>query len=388
MRGAARAADGLDSARTPEDFAPLEATNPVRLRCVAALCARRDRGRPAAACNGSPTEREANRSGAPSEFSSSLAWAELEELAEEPRQLGSDGAEDARSHIEARLSAAGIAVEKVTTTVEAKGFGPLVLTHLVATLPGASPDRIVLVAPYGSGRDEGFESRGANDGASGAALLIEVARVLELRTLPYTVELVWLEGEGRLGHGTGEERELRWLGSRALAERWEESGHLRGVRLLISFNRVCDVDLHIARDSGSHREYREGFWRAARKLGFGDVFSPISGYESVASSHVAFRERGVRAVVAIEDTAFGGEEAPGVFAGKDDVLEHCAPESLEAVGRVAIEAVDSVGARLAKIDRFARTPSVEPEPKAKPEAAPEKPSDPNATEGADAAGNP
>src|SRR6185436_13466851 len=106
-----------------------------------------------------------------------------------------------------RLSAASLAVETLTTTAEAKTFGPLALTHLVATLPGTSPDRVVLIAPY-----DGFSFVGANDGASGAALLLELARTFAGRPLPYTIELVWLEGEGRIGHGNGEDRELRWLG--------------------------------------------------------------------------------------------------------------------------------------------------------------------------------
>jgi hypothetical protein len=317
----------------------------------------------------------------PSGFSGQLAWVELEALAEAPRPLGSDGAEAARSHIAARLGAAGIAVETVGTTAEAKGFGPLALTHLVATLPGGSRDRIVLAAPYDSGRYDGFAFVGANDGASGAALLLEVARVLAGRKLPYTVELVWIEGEGRLGHGDGDERELRWLGSRGLAERWAESGHLDGIRLLVVFNRVCDADLRIARDLGSHREHREAFWKAARRLGYADAFPPQRGYESFSSSHLAFRARGVRPVVAIEDTVFGGDEAPGLYAGNEgDVPAHCAPESLEAVGAVAIEAVETIGARLAKIDRFARTPSVAPEPPAAGDASSETPETPDAAD--------
>ena len=314
-----------------------------------------------AACGGSPAEPEIDRSASPGEFSGALAWADLEDLADGPRALGSDGAEAARGHITARLAAAGIAVETLTTTAESKGFGPLALTHLVATLPGSSPDRIVLIAPYDSGQYDGFSFIGANDGASGAAVLLELARALKGRTLPYTVEFVWLEGEGRIGHGTGDERELRWLGSRGLAERWAETGHLQGIRLLVSFNRVCDADLRIARDSGSQRELREEFWRVARHLGFTDVFAPTRGYESVETSGAAFRDHGVRPVVAIEDTAFGGDEAPGIYAGEDDVLQHCAPESLDVVGRVAIETVTTIATRLAKIDRFARTPAAEPE---------------------------
>jgi hypothetical protein len=233
----------------------------------------------------------------------------------------------------------------------------------------------VLVAPYDSGQYDGYAFIGANDGASGAALLVELARALSGRSLPYTVELVWLEGEGRIGHGEGGDRDLRWLGSDSLAKRWGETGHLNGIRLLVSFNQVCDADLRIARDSGSHREHRESFWKAARRLGFADAFPPDRGYESVVSSQVAFRDRGVRPVVAIEDSALGGDEPPGRYAGKGDVLAHCAPESLDVVGRVALDAVDSIATRLAKIDRFSRTPSLDPSstPKAKPaaESAPE-----------------
>jgi glutaminyl-peptide cyclotransferase len=335
-----------------------------------------------AACGGRPSaEPEPALAAAPGEFSGSRAWVDLEALTKAPRPLGSEGAEAARSYISARLAAAGVAVETLTTTAESKSFGPLALTHLVATLPGASADRIVLVAPYDSGQYDGYAFVGANDGASGAALLLELARTLAGQPLPYTVELVWLEGEGRIGHGEGADRDLRWLGSQGLAQRWDETGHLKGIRLLVSFNRVCDTDLRIARDSGSHREHRESFWRAARRLGFGEAFPPDRRYESVESSHVAFRDRGVRPVVAIEDTAFGGDESPGRYAGKDDVLAHCAPESLELVGRVAVEAVESIATRLAKIDRFSRTPSVEPAPSpgAKPqpenaEAAPPEPS--------------
>jgi glutaminyl-peptide cyclotransferase len=327
-----------------------------------------------AACGGPPPPApEAVADEDPGDFSKALAWSELEELAKEPRALGSDGAAAARDLITTRLGVSGIAVETLSTTVESKGFGPLALTHLLAVLPGASADRIVLVAPYDSGSYDDYSFVGANDGASGAALLLEIARVLAGSALPYTVELVWLEGEGRLGHGSGGERDLRWLGSRGLAERWAETGHLAGIRLLVSFNRVCDADLQVARDSGSHREFRESFWKAAHRLGLSDAFSASRSYESVASSHVAFRERGVRQVVAIEDTTFGGDESPGRHAGKGDVIEHCSPESLAAVGRVAVEAVGSISAQLAKIDRFARMPSAEPAAKKPKREAPPEP---------------
>ena len=306
-------------------------------------------------------------------FSRDLAWGDLEFLAAlGPRPLGSDAAVGARRHLRDRLEGWGIEVRDVISDLDAEGRETLVLEHLVATLPGRSPDRFVLVASYDSGSYDEFAFRGVNDGASGAALLVEVARVLAGRELPYTVELVWLSGEGRLGRALGPDSDLRWLGSLSLADRWSTEGRLDGIRLLVAFNRVCDADLRIARDLGSHRAHREEFWRAARRLGRSSVFPSDAHYESFESSHTAFERFGVRRVVAIADTAFGGDEPPGLYAGEGDAIEHCSAASLEAVGVVTIEALETTGRRLAKIDRFARTPTAEPDAEpAEPEPAPE-----------------
>ncbi len=332
----------------------------------------------AVACGGGQTvssETAAEPDDDPTVFSAARAWGELESLVElGPRLAGSEAAAAARERIRFRLEGAGLSVDELETIASPDGTGPFVLRHLVATLPGASDDRFVLVAPYDSGRYEGIEFVGANEGASGAALLIEVARVLSTRELPYTVELAWLEGEGRLGRGAGGEPDLRWLGSRGLAERWRADGRLPGIRLLVSVDRVCDADLQIARDLGSQRTLREQFWRAARELGRTDAFAR-SRYESVDGSHRAFRSLGVRPVVALADTAFGGDEPPGAYARSEaDALAHCDPASLATVGEVTLEALDAIGTRLVKIDRFARTPSVPAEAVAGPTASEAAPS--------------
>ena len=312
-------------------------------------------------------------------FSKDLAWGDLEFLAAlGPRPPGSDAAAGARRHLRDRLEGWGIEVRDLTTELEVEGGEKLALDHLAATIPGRSADRFVLVAPYDSGAYAEFAFRGVNDGASGAALLVEVARVLAGRELPYTIDLVWLAGEGRLGGALGADSDLRWLGSASLAEQWRSEGRLDGIRLLVSFNRVCDADLQIARDLGSHRAHREEFWRAARRLGRGSEFPPAAPYESFVSSHTAFERSGLRRIVVIEDTAFGGDEPPGVHAGEGDSIEHCSAASLESVGVVALEALETIAKRLAKIDRFARAPTAEaeaepPVPAPEPEAEPPAP---------------
>ena len=312
----------------------------------------------------------------PAEFSGEAAWGELEMLAAlGARPSGSAGAEAARRRIRDYLERYEIPVEEVVTTATPDGLPALTLTHLLARLPGPSSDRFVLVAPYDSGVHEGFEFIGTNDGASGTAVLLEVARVLAAREFPYSVDILFLEGEGRLGRGEGSVADSRWWGSRSLAAAWEASGQLDDVRLLVSVNQVCDAQLAIARDLGSHRNYREEFWRAARRLDETASFVPHVRYETFESSHVAFRNRGLRSVVGLADTSFGGSQPPGDFAGTaDDLPVQCAEESLVSVGRVVIEALETIGARLAKIDRFTRRPEpTRPTAEADPEDASTEP---------------
>lgn len=299
-------------------------------------------------------------------FSGERAWADLEAFgAIGSRVSGSRGARMARQYLRSQLATVGLEGEKVTTSVELEGLETLHLTHIEATIAGASPQLFVLVAPYDSSRFEGVAFIGMNDGASGASLLLEFARILADEPLPYTTRLVFLDGEGRLGRGGPDLEDRRGFGSRSFAERMREEGVLDQIRLLVTFNRVCDADLRIARDLGSHRIYREEFWRVAARLGHTDAFRPGDAFESLLSSHVAFRELGVRPTVAIEDTVFGGEAPPGIYADTEqDDLEHCSRESLESVGVVSLAAIETIGDRLAKIDRFARSPLIELEPAA------------------------
>ena len=121
--------------------------------------------------------------------------------------------------------------------------------------------------------------------------------------------------------------------------------------------------------------------RAAGRLGYTDAFPLDQPFESLLASHVAFRERGVRPVLAIEDTAFGGEDPPGIYADtEDDDLAHCAPESLGIVGAVSLAALETIGDRLAKIDRFARSPLTEVEGSAPGEETEDAAAEPDAAD--------
>jgi len=290
------------------------------------------------------------------------AWAHLEEFAEiGPRVMGTQGAARAREYILAELEKLGLetTLQRVRVTFSRGSEGSveeLELYNIAAVVPGASSDVFLVIAPFDTRPFETFSFPGVNDGGSGAALLLELARVLAADPLPYTTWLVFLEGEAPRLPGRAPAPPSNF-GSYALAQRLKSLGALQQVRLAVVLNQICDADLHVARDLGSHRIYREEFWRAAARLGYRDAFPPAASFESPAGSHQALIQAGLRPVVALIDTSFGGSEPPGPYAGtEDDDLEHCSSESLRVVGEVTLEALGSIGTRLAKIDRFSESP--------------------------------
>jgi hypothetical protein len=297
-------------------------------------------------------------------FEAQRAWEHLGELAEiGPRAMGTEGVRRAGDFIVGELAKLDLEVREQEITVQRgdQDEESLALRNIAAKIPGSSSDIFLLVAPYDTRLYESFDFLGVNDGGSGAALLLEIARVLVADPLPYTTWLVFLDGEAPLAPSSVPIAPPSYFGSRALAKRISEQRLLPAIRLALILNRVCDADLRIARDLRSHRVYREEFWRAAARLGQTDVFPPGASFESPMASHHALTRVGLHRVVALVDTSFGGDEPPGLYAGtEDDDLEHCSADSLEAVGKVTLEALDKISQRLAKIDRFAESPLEEP----------------------------
>jgi hypothetical protein len=240
-------------------------------------------------------------------------------------------------------------------------------------IPGDSPQIFVLAAPYDTRRFESFRFVGANDGASGPALLLELARVIQANPLHYTTWIVFLDGEALRPPGAAADTEPAHAGSVGLAHELLSEPGAPTLRLVVTFQQVGDADLHIARDLRSNRLYREEFWFAAARLRRKDAFRPEDPFESPPGSHEAFLAQGFRGVVLITDPAYGGSEPPGAFANsEDDTVERCSPQSLASVGAVTIEALDRISERLAKIDRFVKQPTP-PAPAPGEAATPEQP---------------
>jgi hypothetical protein len=295
-------------------------------------------------------------------FSADRVWRDLQALTDiGARPVGSRGNDRARDYLRAELEDLGVEVESWEVDyASARGRSSdatdpeIRVTNLSAVIPGTqSQDRFLLVAPFDSRSFDDFEFIGANDGASGAAVVLEIARALAADPLPYATEIVFLDGESPFSSPDGQGGLYREIGSLGLASRLQGAGS-SGVRLLVYLNRVGDADLRIARDLVSHRIYREEFWKAAAALDRTRAFPRDAAFENAGIAHQYFTQIGLREIVSIVDTSFGGDQPPGLYAGTaQDTIDRCSPDSLETVGVVVLEALDAISKRLGKIDRFA-----------------------------------
>ncbi|MEM7412423.1 MAG: fused MFS/spermidine synthase [Myxococcota bacterium] len=268
-------------------------------------------------------------------------WAALHAMRD--RSLGSAGADEARAYLRAELEALGLSLVEQRFPIErVKTGNERLLRNLVAEIPGASSDVFLLVTPYDTHASRDVRARPATD-ASGAAVMLELARVLSEKSFPYTVWLAFLEGEAPPEDETEKSRSDH--GSRALARRLRFLEANADVRLVVATEHVCDAGLRIARDRQSHRNTRSAFWRAAQRVGHGETFPRTARYESPRASHRALLDAGFRNAVALVGSTAGDAAS--------SVSDDCSPESLAAVGDVTLAALDRTGKRFAKIDRYA-----------------------------------
>src|SRR5208282_4093898 len=182
-------------------------------------------------------------------FDGGQAFADLKRLvAFGPRPAGSPALAEARRWMIAQLKDAGAQVEADSFTASTPA-GQIPMTNLIARFPGTESKVLMVTGHYDTKREEGFRFVGANDGASSAALLLELARVLKGRKHDLTYWLVFFDGEEAV-------RE-QWLdddntyGSRHLVQKLASDGVLGRIQAMILVDMIGDSDLAIKRDKNS-----------------------------------------------------------------------------------------------------------------------------------------
>ena len=267
-------------------------------------------------------------------FDSNRAWEHLRQLVGMgPRPAGSAAIEQSRKYIKDQLAASGVTVAEQAWDDQTP-VGTVHMINLVATIPGASKDRLVIAGHYDTKRFREFRFVGANDGGSSAAFLIELARVLKARRNPLTMELLFLDGEEAVIEWQGNDHTY---GSRHYVANARRDGSLASLKAMILVDMIGDRDLQIKRDLNSTPWLTDLIWAAAQK----DKQTAFRNERTqIEDDHQPFVEAGVPSVDII-DLEYPAWHTP------QDTLDAVSARSLQVVGDVLMAALPAIETRAA-----------------------------------------
>lgn len=208
-------------------------------------------------------------------------------------------------------------LERTTDTVEVQAFthvttagDTLRLRNFLGRFRPALAERVLVLAHWDTrpradqSRNLGDQQRpvpGANDGASGVAVLLALADVLANAPPAVGVDLLFVDGED-YGDFTAPDGGIGpdvLLGSRHFAATLPAD---RFPLYAVLLDMVGDADLRIAQEGYSAARAPEvvsRVWEAARGLGHGSVFDPAVRY-TLTDDHIPLLDRGIRAIDVID----------------------------------------------------------------------------------------
>jgi len=234
-----------------------------------------------------------------------------------PRPTGSEAGWATGDYIIERLKELGWETEEQVTEfrgvtirniVGRAGAGPVIIvgahydTRPHADLDPVNPDQSI---------------QGANDGASGAAVLLELARALDKGALDNEVWLAFFDAEDR-GNLDG------WpfsVGASYMAENLTVTP-----QAVIVLDMVGDRDQQFHFERNSDLDLLADLWDIAADLGYQDQFIPQAKW-SIIDDHAPFAALGLPAADVIDF------DYPAWHTSAD-TLDQISAESLERIGRV------------------------------------------------------
>ena len=253
----------------------------------------------------------------PASFDGQRAYEDVKtQVAFGERSPGTEGHDQIQAWIQKELQDSGWQVEVQET--EALGHP---VKNIVAKR-GAAPPEIVIGAHYDSRMfadndpDPANHTKpvpAANDGGSGVAVLLGLARSLPKGSLPVWLVFFDAEDNGRI-------EGWDWiLGSREFVK-----NNPIEPRAVVVVDMIGDADLNIYKEQNSNKAITGELWKAAKDLGYEDKFIDTYKY-SMIDDHTPFLEAGLPAVDLIDfDYPY--------WHTLQDTPDKVSAESLKAVG--------------------------------------------------------
>ncbi|MBI1804644.1 MAG: M28 family peptidase [Ignavibacteriae bacterium] len=258
-----------------------------------------------------------------------------------PRNPGSTEHEKCLTYLQNEMQkyAASVTLQPFTH----KGYNDKAfnLTNVISSFNPKARTRILLIAHWDSrpraDQDPDPKKRnqpilGANDGASGVAILLEIARHLKAEPPPAGVDMLFTDGED---YGKERDNARYLLGTRYFARNLP-SGFSASFGILLDM--VGDAQLELMKEPYSMQyapDVVELVWSTAKELGIYQFTNTVQNY--VMDDHLPLNEVGIPTIDLID---FNYPDATNRYwHTTQDTPDKCSTESLEAVGRVLMHVI-------------------------------------------------
>jgi glutaminyl-peptide cyclotransferase len=228
----------------------------------------------------------------------------------------------------------------------------LPMRNILARIRPSATDRVLYIAHWDTRPRADYDpipenrSRpidGANDGASGVALLIGVADALKKTPPNVGVDLLFVDGEDYGHFGDLATHKDVLIGATYFAEHLPSPGYhpIFGV----VWDMVADLDQQFLHESQSVQgapEVVARVWQTAADLGYAKHFLTQSA-GSIDDDHVPLLRKGLR-VIDVIDLRYGplnasGNAVPNHHHTTNDTIDKVSAASLQVVGDVAVALV-------------------------------------------------
>lgn len=173
---------------------------------------------------------------------------------------------------------------------------------------------------------------GADDGGSGVAAIMEIARILSTDDIPLGVDFILFDLEDQGENGNNDIRS--WcLGS----QYWSQNPHISKFKFGINLDMIASKGAQFKKE-GFSRRYAPGVvnkvWTWAKRLGYSNHFSNANG-PPITDDHYFVNQAGIGPMINIIYTT---NEFGGTFGAHwhthDDDLDNIDKNVLKAVGQV------------------------------------------------------
>ncbi len=215
------------------------------------------------------------------------------------------------------------------------------LTNIIATFNPNAAKRILLCAHWDTHPWATYdvipENRnkpipGANDGASGVAVLLEIARIMKTNSPSVGVDIILFDGED-YAKPTDISAYLR--GSKYFAKnKSQDYNPIFGILL----DMIGDAQLEIPKEGFSMKyapDIVELVWNEAKKLNI-PVFVDKLGID-IIDDHLPLNQAGIKTINLIDFNY--PDDSNRYWHTMEDTPDKCSPESLEAVGKLLLHII-------------------------------------------------